>query len=51
MLPLEDIKKRGMEKFAGAIAATYNEINTMKQDLSDKTISVKVHKRKLIISF
>ncbi len=52
-LPLNDIKKKQFENIAGAVADVYNSVNTAKQNLYDKriTIDVKVEKRKLIISF
>ena len=52
-LPMDDIKKKQIENIAGVVSDVYNEVNTAKQNLYDKsiTIDVKVEKRKLIISF
>ena len=52
-LPMDDIKKKQIAHIAGTVADVYNDINTAKQNLYDKsiTIDVKVEKRKLIISF
>ncbi len=50
-LPIDEIKKAGIENMASAISDKYQQINTVKQNLLDKSLSIKVEKRKLVISF
>jgi len=50
-LPMDDLKKEKLEEVAGAVSQAYTEVNTAKQEIDATTISVKVKKRKLIISF
>ena len=51
MLPVDELKKAQMSNFAGAVADLYDEITTTRSSIYNKTITVKVEKRKLIISF
>ncbi len=51
MLPMDDIKKKQLEHLAGVVAEAYTEISTPDDDETDKAVSVKLHKRKLTISF
>ena len=50
-VPLNDIKKQQLENLAGAIAGAYEQVNDAKQTIEDKQLTVRVEKRKLMISF
>jgi hypothetical protein len=50
-LPIEDTKKEGLKYTAAAIAETLKDMNDLKKDILQKNFTVKVEKRKLIISF
>jgi hypothetical protein len=50
-LPLEDTKKEGLKYTAAAVAETLKDMNDLKKDILQKNFTVKVEKRKLIISF
>lgn len=51
-LPIEDIKKDGMADMAGVLARTYRKMNALKHSITDeKSISVRVEKKQLIVSF
>lgn len=51
-LPIEDIKKDGMADVAGVLAQTYKKMNALKHVVTDeKSISVRVEKKQLIVSF
>lgn len=50
-LPIDEIKKAGIENMASAISDKYQQLNNAKQNLLDKSLSIKVEKRKLVISF
>ena len=51
MLPMTEIKKKQLEHLAGALAEAYTDISSPDDGESDKAVSVKLHKRKLTISF
>ncbi len=50
-VPLNEIKKQQLENLAGAIAGAYEHVNEAKQTIEDKKLTVRVEKRKLMISF
>ena len=50
-LPIEDIKRQGMENVATAISGTYEYLNAIKHSLDEKSLTIKIEKRKLILSF
>ncbi len=50
-LPIDELKKQGIESMAAAVANTYQHINNLKHNLSEKTLTIQVEKRKLILSF
>ncbi len=50
-LPIDDLKKKGMENFATAMANGYDKVNALRQEISESTVSLKIEKRKLIVSF
>jgi hypothetical protein len=50
-LPIGELKKEGIEHVATALASRYDKINTLRQELTESTITLKVEKRKLIVSF
>jgi hypothetical protein len=50
-LPIDELKKQGIESMAAAVASTYQHINTIKHNLNEKTLTIQVEKRKLILSF
>lgn len=50
-LPLTDTKKEGMKNVATALASGYDRVNAIRQDITGSSITLKVEKRKLIVSF
>lgn len=50
-LPIDELKKEGMENVVAAVANGYDKINAIKQGISETVVSFKVEKRKLIVSF
>ncbi len=50
-LPIDDLKKDGLRNVANAVASGLEQVNNMKKDLYRKSISVRIEKRKLLISF
>jgi len=50
-LPIDELKKEGMENVVTAMANGYDKINAIKQGISETVVSFKVEKRKLIVSF
>ncbi|MBX2905623.1 MAG: hypothetical protein KF744_06260 [Taibaiella sp.] len=50
-LPIDELKKEGMENVVAAVANGYDRINAIKQGISETVVSFKVEKRKLIVSF
>ena len=50
-LPIDELKKEGMENVVTAMANGYDRINAIKQGISETVVSFKVEKRKLIVSF
>ena len=51
MLPINKENKQELKAVAAAVADKYEQINTIKQTLQEKTLTIRVEKRKLIISF
>jgi len=50
-LPIDELKKKQLENIGERAANTYQEINAVKKDLDEKTLTIKIEKRKLILSF
>ncbi len=50
-LPINELKKQGMETVATALASGYDKVNTVRQGISESSITLRVEKRKLIVSF
>jgi hypothetical protein len=51
-LPMEDIKKEGVNDMINAVAVTYKKMNNIKHTITDeKSITVRVEKKQLILSF
>jgi hypothetical protein len=50
-LPIDETKKKQMKNIAGAVTDVIKDVNTAKQDLYKKSITIKIEKRRLIISF
>jgi len=50
-LPIGDHKKQGLEDAATALATGFDKISSIKQEISETSISIKVQKRRLVISF
>jgi hypothetical protein len=50
-LPINDLKKQGMEQVATALASGYDRVNALRQEIAETNISLRIEKRKLIVSF
>lgn len=50
-LPIDELKKGGLENVATAVATGYDKVNAIRQGISEASITVRVEKRKLILSF
>lgn len=50
-LPIEDTKKNGLENVATALNNTYDKLKELKEGINDKTLTVKIEKRRLLLSF
>lgn len=50
-LPIDELKKEGMENVVTAMANGYDKLNALKQGLSETVVSFKIEKRKLVVSF
>jgi hypothetical protein len=50
-LPLDDFKKQNMQHMAAALASGVDKVNALRQGIDEASITVKVEKRKLILSF
>lgn len=50
-LPIDELKKEGMENVVTAMANGYDKINAIKKELSETVVSFKIEKRKLVVSF
>ncbi|MBE2289376.1 MAG: hypothetical protein IAE95_07460 [Chitinophagaceae bacterium] len=50
-LPIDELKKKGMENVASAVATGYNKVHALREEISGSAISLKIEKRKLVISF
>ncbi len=50
-LPIDELKKKGMEHVASAVATGYNKVHALREEISGSAISLKIEKRKLVISF
>ncbi len=50
-LPIDDTKKEGMENVAAAVASGYDKVKAIRQSINETSITVRVEKRKLILSF
>jgi hypothetical protein len=51
VLPIDELKKKGMEQVASAVATGYNKVHALREEISGSAISLKIEKRKLVISF
>lgn len=50
-LPIDELKKKGMEHVASAVATGYNKVHALREEISGSAITLKIEKRKLVISF
>ena len=50
-LPIDELKKKKLGNMASEVADVYNGMSTPKPDAEDKNITVRVTKRKILISF
>jgi len=50
-IPIDELRQKGKENVATAIAMGYDKINAIKQEIEESSISLKIEKRKLIVSF
>ena len=50
-LPIDELKKKGIESVATAMANGYDKVNAIRQEISGSVISLKIEKRKLVVSF
>ena len=50
-LPIDDLKKQGMENVATAFANGFDKISTIRQGIEESTVTVKIERRRLVISF
>lgn len=50
-LPINDLKKQGMEQVATALASGYDRVNAIRHGIAETNISLRIEKRKLIVSF
>lgn len=50
-LPVNDLKKQGLANVGSVIATGYEEVAHLKQNISDKSLTIKIQQRKLILSF
>jgi anti-sigma factor RsiW len=50
-VPIDELKRKGIENVNTAMASGVDRINDLKQELSGTSISLKVEKRRLIVSF
>ena len=50
-LPIDDLKKQSLVNMGEAIATGYEEIANIKKNVTSKSLTIKVEKRKLILSF
>lgn len=50
-LPISETNKKDAKNIAHAITNTYERINDLKEKISDKSVTITIEKRKLILSF
>ncbi len=50
-LPIDDLKRNQVKNIAGAVSDAYNEVRAAREDLYRKSISIRVEKKRLLISF
>lgn len=50
-LPIDDFKKQNMKDMASAFATGIDKINSVKQEINETSVTLRVQKRKLIVSF
>ena len=50
-LPIDELKKKEMKHLSEQAAAAYREINTVGKDTDEKALTIKIEKRKLVLSF
>ncbi len=50
-LPIDELKKEGMENVASALASGYDKVNAIRHSLSETSISLKLQNKKLTVSF
>lgn len=50
-LPIDELKKEGMENVASALASGYDKVNAIRHSISASSISLKLQNKKLTVSF
>ncbi len=50
-LPIDELKKEGMENVASALASGYDKVNAIRHSISATSISLKLQNKKLTVSF
>ena len=50
-LPIDELKKEGMENVASALASGYHKVNAIRHSLSASSISLKLQNKKLTVTF
>lgn len=50
-LPIDELKKEGMENVASALASGYDKVNALRHSLSESSITLKLQNKKLTVSF
>jgi len=51
MLPLAETKKQGMKTLAGEVATGYGRVSSLTQEIAHSNVSVKISRKKLVLSF
>ena len=50
-LPIDELKKEGMENVASALASGYDKLNAIRHSISESNITLKLQNKKLTVSF
>ena len=50
-LPLDELKKEGMENVASALASGYDKLNAIRHSITESSITLKLQHKKLTVSF
>jgi len=50
-LPIDELKKEGMENVASALASGYDKVNAIRHSISESSITLKLQNKKLTVTF